>query len=320
MLINLDIDPSNVDTDGIGDALPITTADADGIADALPVGTSWTQAGDAQYITESVNSAKSQHIIVTTVADETTPTSTMTLVGTDRDGAAITDTVALPNAGTVVTTKQFLTVTALSVDVATTGVVDVGWIITSWNSDETALWVATGAGDDLAHRLKVITTGDEPSGTSPLLVLTGLDAGGNAITETVTLPNATLVETTKYFLTCTEATTNDKTLAGVFDIGWVDEVVSPAIRLDWKRDVPSNYQLDISGTINVSLVFTMDIFDEDTLESDIKFLTGDAAITSETADTVVVTMPSGFTGFRAVIASYSSGGEVQVRATQAEAL
>ena len=320
MLINLDIDPSNVDTDGIGDAMPITTADTDGIADALPVGTSWTQAGDAQYITESVNSAKSQHIIVTTVADETTPQSTMTLTGTDRDEAAVTDTVALPNAGTVVTTKQFLTVTALSVDVLTTGVVDVGWIITSWNSDETALWVATGAGDGLAHRRKVITTGNEDAGNDPLLVLTGHEADGNAITETVTLPDISSVETAKYFLTCTEATTNDKTLQAVFDIGWVDEVASRTVRLDWKRDVPSNYQLDISGTINVSLVFTMDIFDEDTLQSDIKFLAGDAAITSETADTVVVTMPSGSTGFRVVIGSYTDTAEVQVRATQAEAI
>ena len=139
MLLNLDIDPSTVDTDGIGDALPITTADPNGIAAALPTALVWTVAGDAEYITVTVNGGKSQHIIVTTAADETTPQSTMTLVGTDRDGAAITENLTLPNASTVVSTKQFLTVTGISVNVTTEGVTDVGWLITSWNSAETAL-------------------------------------------------------------------------------------------------------------------------------------------------------------------------------------
>ena len=141
----------------------------------------------------TVNGGKSKHIIVKTGADETTPQSTMPLVGTDRDGAAITENLTLPNSSTVVSTKQFLTVTGISVNVATTGVTDVGWLITSWNSAETALWVATGAGDGLAHRLGITTTGNEPSGTPSFLTLTGPDADGNTITEPVTMPNATLV-------------------------------------------------------------------------------------------------------------------------------
>ena len=317
MLLNLDIDPANIDVDGIGDALPVTVPDPNGIAAALPTGTVWTQAGDAEYITESVNSAKSQHIVVTTAADETTPQSTMTLVGTDRDGAAITEDLILPNASTVVSSKQFLTVTGISVDVTTEGLIDVGWLITSWNSDETALWVATGAGDGLAHRLGVTTTGNEPAGANPLLTITGTDADGYPITETVTLPNNTLVETTKYFLTATEASTGANAVAGVFDIGWVDEVASATFELDASRDVPSNYQIDVSGTINVSLVFTMDdLFTGE--QSALKFIAGDAALTSETMDTAAIVMPSGFTGFRAVVNSYSSGGELQLRATQAE--
>ncbi len=318
MLLLLDIDPANIDIDGLGDALPVTTADPNGIAAALPTGTSWTVAGDAEYITASVNSGKSQHIIVTTGADETTPQSTMTLVGTDRDGNAITDDLVLPSSSTDVSTKHFLTVTGISVDVETTGVTDVGWLITSWNSAETALWVATSAGDGLAHRLGITTTGNEPAGASPLLTLTGTDADGVPITETVTLPNATLVETTKYFLTVTEASTGALAVAGVFDIGWVDEVASKTFPLDSRRHVPSNYQLDVTGTINVSLVFTMDNLNVGAEQSAVKFIAGDAAITSETTDTAAIVMPSGFTGFRAVVNSYSSGGEVQLRATQAD--
>ncbi len=318
MLLLLDIDLATVDPNGIGAALPVTTADPNGIGAALPTGTSWTEAGDAEYVTESVNSGKSQHIVVLTGADETTPQSTMTLVGTDRDGNAITEDLVLPSSSTVVSTKQFLTVTGISVDVATTGVTDVGWLITSWNSAETALWVGTGAGDSLAHRLIVTTTGNEPAGADPLLTITGTDADDVPITETVTLPNATTVETVKYFKTVTEASTGALAVAGVFDIGWVDEVASKTYPLDSRRDVPSNYQLDVTGTINVSLVFTMDRLNVGAEQSAIKFIAGDAAITSETADTAAVVMPSGFTGFRAVVNSYSTGAEVQLRATQAD--
>ncbi len=318
MLLLLDIDLATVDPNGIGAALPVTTADPNGIAAALPTGLVWTVAGDAEYITASVNSGKSQHIIVTTGADETTPQSTMTLVGTDRDGNAITEDLVLPSSSTVVSTKQFLTVTGISVDVETTGVTDVGWLITSWNTAETALWVATSAGDGLAHRLIITTTGNEPAGADPLLTLTGTDADGVPITETVTLPNATLVETTKYFLTVTEGSTGENAVAGVFDIGWVDEIASKTYPLDSRRNVPSNYQLDVTGTINVSLVFTMDRLNVGAEQSAIKFIAGDAAITSETTDTAAVVMPSGFTGFRAVVNSYSTGAEVQLRATQAD--
>ena len=132
------------------------------------------------------------------------------------------------------------------------------------------------------------------------------------------MPNATSVETTKYFLTCTEGSTGAVALLGVFDIGWVDEVASKTFTLDWRRDVPSNYQIDVTGTINVSLVFTMDNIADETEQSAIKFVAGVAAVTTVTSDSAVVVMPSGFTGFRAVVNSYSASGELQVRATQAD--
>ena len=320
MLTNLDIDPANADADGIADALPITTADPNGIAAALPTGTVWTVTGDAQYITVSVNSGKSQHIIVTTGADETTPQSTMTLVGTDRDDAAITEDLILPNSSTVVSTKQFKTVTGISVDVETTGVTDVGWIITSWNFAETALWLATSAGDNLAHQLVITTVGNEPAGNDPLLTLTGTDADGRVQTEVITLPNATAIETTKYWLTVTEGSTGALTLAGVFDIGWVDEVSSETLPLNWRQHVPSNWWLDVTGTINLDVQFTQDDWQSKTNQTDSFWVAGDSALTGETADsTVMIVVPAGFTAARVRINSYSSGAEVAVRGTQAEA-
>ncbi len=320
MLLNLDIDPANVDPNGIGAALPVTTADPNGIAAALPTGTVWTVAGDAEYITTSVNAGKSQHVIVTTGADETTPQSTMTLVGTDRDGNAITEGLILPSSSTVVSTKQFLTVDGISVDVETTGVTDVGWLITSWNFDETALWLAVSAGDELAHRLIVTTTGNEPAGADPLLTLIGTDADDRVQTETVTLPNATLVETTKYFKTVTEGSTGENAVAGVFDIGWVDEVASKTIVLDWRKHVPSNWWLDVTGTISADVEFTQDDYLSLADQNDALWVEGDAALTAETADSsAMVVVPAGFAAARLVLNSYSSGAELQLRGTQAEA-
>ena len=320
MLVKFDIDPANVYPNGIGAALPVTTADPNGIAAALPTGTVWTIAGDAEYITASVNSGKSQHIIVTTGADETTPQSTMTLVGTDRDDAAITENLTLPSSSTVVSTKQFKTVDGISVDVATTGVTDVGWIITSWNSAETALWVATTSGDGHAHRMIVTTTGDEPAGADPLLTLTGTDADGRVQTETVTLPNATTVETAKYWLTCTEGSTGANAVAGVFDIGWVDEVASPTIRLGWKKGLPTLYDIDVTGTINVGVEFTLDDLEDDVVFTDqnaYDWTLSESGLAAEVAD-ILTNVTQNYVAARVVVVSYTDTAEVQVRVVQGE--
>jgi hypothetical protein len=320
MLLNLDIDPANVDPNGIAAALPVTTADPNGIAAALPVDTVWTQADDSEYITEIVNGGKSQHIIVTTGADETTPQSTMTLVGTDRDGNTITEDLTLPSSSTVVSTKQFLTVDQIFVDVLTTGVTDVGWLITSWNLAETALWLIGPLPDFLAHQLVVTTTGNEPAGADPLLTIIGTDADDRVQTETVVMPNATTVETTKYFKTVTEASTGENAVAGVFDIGWVDEVSSETIPLFWRKHVPSNWWLDVTGTLSVSVEFTMDDWRSKEDQAAVLWVAGDAALTAETADSsAVITVKAGYTAARLIYVSYTDTAECQLRGTQAEA-
>lgn len=316
----ISMDPANADVDGIADALPITTADPNGIAAALPTDTSWTVAGDAEYITVTVNSGKSQHIIVTTGADETTPQSTMTLVGTDRNGEGITERLTLPSTSTVVTTQQFLTVDGISVDVATTGVTDVGWLITSWNTDETALWVGTEAGDGLAHRLGVTTTGNEPAGADPLLTLTGTDADGKAMTETVTLPNATLIETTKYFLTVTEGSTGANAVAAVFDIGWVDEIASKTIPLNHFSTIGATAALFKTGTIGFDVELTYDLVnDKDftwTNQASPSWINS-TNIAAKSAD-IIAALDQGAQAARVVVNSYTDTAELKIWITQTE--
>lgn len=103
------------------------TLDADGIS------TSQTPAaGGAQNLTitgalasgGSVTLSTPSHVTITSVADESSRTFTVT--GTDRDGVALTEAITGANAGTAVGTKNFLTITQIQVDNDTTGAVTAG--------------------------------------------------------------------------------------------------------------------------------------------------------------------------------------------------
>jgi len=141
-------------------------------------------------------------------------------------------------------------------DVDDNGIADDLAVGTSWSSSDTE-WLATSCGDNLAHQLVVTTAGDEPGGNAPTLTITGTDADGKAQTDTVTLPNATTVETTKYFLTVTSATASAATI-DTFDIGWVDEFASKTIPVDGYRDIAPFVGLDVTGTISLDVQLTND--------------------------------------------------------------
>jgi hypothetical protein len=65
-------------------------------------------------------SANPQHVTITTTSNETG--ETFTVVGTDRYGAAMTETLAGPNATIVAGTKNFATVTSITGTADATGV------------------------------------------------------------------------------------------------------------------------------------------------------------------------------------------------------
>ena len=190
---------------------------------------------------------------------------------------------------------------------------------TDWSFSATALWLLDRAGDGLAHRLGVTTVGNEPAGNSPSLTLTGTDADDNVITDVVVLPNATLVETTKYFLTVTSATTGSDETVGTMDIGWVDEFVSPTVYLD--EQFQSNWQIDLTGTISIDTDFLMKDIRKGTLLADQNaepWLDAVVAtLDAETADSATaVVVPEGYVGMRFRVNSYSSGAEFQVYQSQ----
>ena len=104
-LQSFDIDPANVN--------------AAGIANDLSTGTAWSFAGDAEWTATSATDGLAHRLVVTTAGNEPAGNApNLTLVGTDANDNAITDTVVLPNITTVETTLYFKTVTSASADAA----------------------------------------------------------------------------------------------------------------------------------------------------------------------------------------------------------
>ena len=71
----------------------------------------------------------------------------------------------------------------------------------------------------------------------------------------------------------------------------------------------------------MSVQFTQDDLFSDSIgePSEAFWVEGNSSLTAETVDsTALVVVPAGFVGMRVILLSYSSGGECQLRATQAE--
>jgi hypothetical protein len=66
-----------------------------------------------------------RRVMITAAANETA--RTFTIVGVDRYGRPVTETLAGPNATTTLSTWEYQSLTSISVDAATTGAIEIGW-------------------------------------------------------------------------------------------------------------------------------------------------------------------------------------------------
>jgi hypothetical protein len=171
----------------------------------------------------------------------------------------------------------------------------------------------TNSGDGLAHQVGVGSTSDI---NTIVFTLTGTDADGRAQTDTVTGINNNVVESTKYFKTLTTIA-SDATIGGAtIDVGWVDEVASQTIPLDFYLPLPPTIDADLTGTAN----FDIQISTRNPLESgivdqeDLAFI-DDANWTGKSADYLDDLSLPGLRAMRFVTNSYSSGAEIQFYCT-----
>ena len=188
----------------------------------------------------------------------------------------------------------------------------------AWTFGTDAEWLTTGSGDGLAHRLVITTTGNEPAGNAPVLTLVGTDADGIAQTEAITLPNATTIETTKYWLTVPSGTTQADTV-GTFDIGWVDEVMTQTIPLNYRHTEAATFAADVTGTINYTVQETLDEIHTKTNPSTDSSWFDISALASKTTDLLAQGTVHA-TASRLVVNSYTDTAEIQFKVMQNESI
>lgn len=178
---------------------------------------------------------------------------------------------------------------------------------------------ATHSGDNLAHQVSVRNDTANNHGAKTL-TLTGTDADGRAQTETMAAPGGSAtVESTKYFLTLTQVAISATIGADTFDIGWVDEFVSPTIDLDWRLNAASKWFLDVTGTINVDVQFAVEDVRRLTDQNAALWVEPSSSLLAETADSsAIVEIGAGYTAARVQVNSYSSGAELTLYGTQPE--
>lgn len=182
-------------------------------------------------------------------------------------------------------------------------------------------WLAANASapDGLAHQIS-IRNDTANNHSAKTLTVTGTDADGRAQTEQLAGPGVSAtVETTKYFKTLTQVAISSTIGADTFDIGFVDEIASETIPLAWRLNAPSNWLLDITGTINVSVEFCIEDPNAVADQSAVQWVRPNASLDAETADsTAAQQVAAGYWGARLVTASYSPGATVKLVGSQPE--
>lgn len=180
-----------------------------------------------------------------------------------------------------------------------------------------ATWAltTTATPDGLAHQVS-IRNDSVTNHSAKTITLTGTDADNRPLTETLAAPNTSAtVESTKYFKTLTSATVSATIGADTFDIGWVDEVVSPVKMLNWRSESAAQVNVDVTGTISFTVQQTFDHPLQTAAQLQAAQWVDITALATKTSDTLAAAS-LGAIALRVVVNSYSSGAELQVNVVQ----
>jgi hypothetical protein len=156
-------------------------------------------------------------------------------------------------------------------------------------------------GDGCSHPVTIYSAQNISDHT---FTITGTDAEGRTISETITGPNATTVTSVKYYATLTSITVNSTLGTDDFICGWTALAHTPIYPVNFPGTVGPTLGVVIGGTVTYSgMQANGDVF---SLPSDTLYF---VAITGMAGATVsaYVTAPAGTTGLRIHVASHTSG-------------
>jgi hypothetical protein len=189
-------------------------------------------------------------------------------------------------------TRQTFTAAAASLTGHASNVTGAEWVIAT-----------AGAADGLAHHV-TIRNDSVTDHAAKSIVLVGLDANGNALTETLAAPGTSAtVTSTKAFKTLISATPSATIGADTFDIGWAATGHTPWVDLrpNVEHFAASAAVYLVSGSLNFDGQHT---YDNPPTEDSVVFNT--SALTAKSASTdASYTAP--ITGFRVDVNSHTNG-------------
>lgn len=168
--------------------------------------------------------------------------------------------------------------------------------------------------DGLAHQLNITDAGGDDQ-TTATYTITGTDANNIAQTEDISGPGVSAtVETTKYFRTVTSVAIASPVAGSTVDIGTVDEIVSPMIRLDFRG---GNVALNaiVSGTVDYTVQQTVDNLTDTTTYDWLDHDDADLVNATASINGNYIAVP---TATRIKFNSYSSGASVKYNISQSD--
>jgi hypothetical protein len=174
---------------------------------------------------------------------------------------------------------------------------------------------ATTSGDSLAHQISIRNDSATDHSAKTITIVGYLFH--IAQTETISAPGSSAtVESTLYYSEITSVTPSATIGADTFDIGWVDEFVTPIIPVNW-RGGNAAVDINVSGTINYTFEQTFD--NVQTKTTDCSWTVDDPTTqTSQTADQTILYRAHP-RALRLKINSYSSGASITLSITQKDA-
>lgn len=196
-------------------------------------------AGNLTLVSSVVVFSSPRYVYVTSAGNDTA--FTFKITGLDANGNNQVETITGANTKASVTTRKFTQVNSVYVS-GNAGSVQVG-------SFEGATF--TGS---TARQVTIVTAADESAKT---FVVTGTDANGNTISESITGPNAGTATSTNYFRTVTSVTISANA-AGALTVGMTNTASSKWVRFDDWAPGQVSIQCNVSGSATYTLQSSLD--------------------------------------------------------------
>lgn len=126
----------------------------------------------------------------------------------------------------------------------------------SWTGAGPFTPTTTACPDGLAHLITLTVATTNYSTTN--FTVTGTDADGNIQTEVVAGPNNNTVTSTKHFKTVTSVAVSASLAGNAVSCGYAAESVTKTIPLERRSNFPATHDVDVTGTVNFTLIETFD--------------------------------------------------------------